>query len=138
MLALLVAGCFGFYADEGSIVGTHWRAVRVGALVPTEGREPTLTLGPGRVSGSAGCNAYSSQGLKVGDGRIELGSIESTLRGCPDLDLSRVEHGYLEALREVDRYEFQDGRLVLSGPAGVLVFDQVSVDAVTEPSGVLR
>lgn len=93
--------------------------------VPTvEGYPITLRLEDGRVGGVAACNNYGGDAV-VADGRFEVGDLVVTGMGCPEPGVHDSEAAYAETLLAVERYEFQDGQLVLLGPDTELRFDPV-------------
>jgi Heat shock protein len=93
-------------------------------MAPVAGREPTLNLGPGTVTGSAGCSGYGSQGLTIERATIHIRDL-GMQAACPDERLMIVEAAFFAALRDADRFEFRNAQLVLSGASGELVFDQL-------------
>lgn len=138
LLALLlasIAACgFGFVADEGTIEGTSWRAVMLEGSPPVPGSEVTLRLGPGKVSGFAGCNNFTSAQLTIVSGSfhdgvpIELGEISADDAVCDDPEVTAMEDELLENLGVTRQLRFEDGQLILEGPQGRLQFEQVQVD----------
>ena len=106
----------------------------MGGNPPVAGREPTLTLGPGRLSGSAGCNGYGSSRLSIGSGSlttgvsIDIGEVAGNAALCEDAAVMEVETHFIEILQDVDQLRIESGSLILEGPHGRLRFQQV--DAV--------
>jgi len=128
-LAVLLAACSGDVIDGRDLDGTRWIAISVAGHPPVAGREPTLNIVDGRVSGSAGCNGYASQdAMAIDRNRIVIGSTLITLGRClqsdgADSPVMPIEDAFMLALRGVDHIAFLDEDLVLSGPHGVLVFE---------------
>jgi len=88
-------------------------------------RELTLVLRPRRLSGFGGCNEFGAR-ARIAGGRVRLrGPLTSTLMGCGD-EINAVEEAYFDALRDVERQEVKDGRLLLTGPETELVFEPLS------------
>jgi heat shock protein HslJ len=125
--ALLVAGSIAVgCAGTPSIEGTHWQAIEVVGQAPVAGSEPTLQLGPGKVSGSGGCNDYATTSLVIEGERILMGGLGAPPARCDDPRVMAVEEAYFRMLLNVDRIRFRGGLLVLSGTGGELVFRQVA------------
>lgn len=81
----------------------------------------TLLIEDGKAGGTTGCNSYFA-GVSLGlDGAVSFGPAGSTMMYCEGA--MDQEQGFLETLAAVDSYRLTaDGELVLSGPAGELVF----------------
>jgi heat shock protein HslJ len=77
---------------------------------------PSATFAGGTVSGSAGCNRFTSTYEVDGDS-LQLGDIASSLMACPPL-ADPVEQEYLDALRAVDGWRVENGELVLVAESG--------------------
>jgi heat shock protein HslJ len=69
----------------------------------------------GRVSGSAGCNAYSGTAAVEG-GRVKIGLLLTTLMACNPEAVMSQEGAYLGALQKSAAYRVAGGELQL-GPA---------------------
>ena len=123
VIGVIAAGCFGFGGiDQAAIEGTQWQAIEVAGQTPVAGAEPTITLGPAKVSGFAGCNDYASTAFVIEGDRILTGGLGTGAAVCEDPRVMAVEEAYYEMLLNVERIEFRDGLLVLSGTGGELVF----------------
>ncbi|MFH8371449.1 META domain-containing protein [Streptomyces sp. NPDC018031] len=82
----------------------------------TEGKAH-LRLGKGgEVSGSLGCNTFTSEAT-VKDGRIEFGPIASTRKMCPDA-VMQVENRVRAVLSGPVSYDHDDRRLSLTADSG--------------------
>jgi heat shock protein HslJ len=112
--------------DEGTLLGTEWQVVSVAGQAPVPGREPTLRLGPDTLSGSGGCNRYSSVTLELELPAIRFGGIGIDDAVCPEPLVMAFEDLYVDTLLTADRLELRNGKLVLSGPVFELVFTQTS------------
>ena len=66
-----------------SLAGTEWRLVAIEGAEIAPGPNVTLEIEGGRLGGHATCNWYGSEYVAE-DGRLELGLVESTARGCAD------------------------------------------------------
>jgi heat shock protein HslJ len=125
--AWLAIGCTGFGGlDARALEGSHWQVIEVAGKVPVAGREPTIKLGPGNVSGFAGCNEYASAAFVIEGDRLLTGGLGTGAVVCEDPRVMAVEEAYYDALLSVERIEVRDGLLVLSGTAGELVFRRIS------------
>lgn len=105
-----------------------WKLVSArgpGGEIPLGRRELTLVLRPRQLSGFGGCNEFGARARIEGE-RVRLrGPLTSTLMGCGE-EINAVEDAYLDALREVERQEMKDGRLVLTGPETELLFEPLA------------
>ena len=130
-----VVGCgFGFSVSEPTIEGTTWRAVMLEGSPPAPGTEVTLQLGPGNLSGFAGCNNFTSAQLRIGSGSfqdgvpVEFGEIAADDAVCEDPAVMAMEEELLENLGVTSQLRFEDGQLILQGPQGRLQFEQLQID----------
>lgn len=111
--------------------GTSWRLVNLNwdqepALPETE---ITLRFDDGQISGSAGCNNYSS-GVTTGEGglpqSLAFSPVAATQMLCAD-DIANQEAAYLDRLAKVVAWRYDFGRLSLTykqddGVLGELLF----------------
>ncbi len=108
----------------GRLQGTSW-TLREQIDMDGKKRVPQGAIGvsfeDGRISGSAGCNRYFAKVEDRGRGVISIGPVGVTRMACPQ-PLMDQEQSFLDTLGRVDRFGFQLRDLVLSGPAGALVF----------------
>lgn len=130
ILALMVAACSSLTVDGHGLEGTHWRAVSVAGQAPIRGSEPTLRFDRGLVSGSMGCNTYSSQQpATITNGTIQIGTTLTTLGRCvqtggDDAPVMAIEFAFQDTLWAAHRIEFRGDQLVVSGSAGEIVFNR--------------
>lgn len=122
MLLLIAVGCQVLPGVPApAIDGTGWRATDVAGQPPVAGSEPTVFFDGGRIGGSTGCNSYGGEVALEGTS-VRLGEIATTLIGC-EAAIGDVERRFSAALAASQRLTIRaDGMLVLSGPAGDLVF----------------
>lgn len=111
--------------------GATWTLVdlnfdRQPALVETE---VTLSFQDGQISGSGGCNSYSSSFSPDQDNplAITINPIIATRRACPEPILDQ-EAAYFTALENTSQWGYQAGRLALvyqddQGNFGTLIFE---------------
>lgn len=129
-LALVLAGCSSLVVDGHDLEGTRWVAVSVVGRAPIVGSMPTLRFDGGLVSGSAGCNGYSSQEpAKITSGKLVIGSTLMTLGRClesggGDAPVMAIEEAFSGVLRTADHIEFRGSQLIISGPASEVVFER--------------
>ena len=93
---------------------------------PLSDTEITAQFEGDRLTGSAGCNNYVTS-YATSDGTLSFDPIASTRRACPS-PISDQENQYLMALSNVDTYDREGDRLILSyeteETSGVLVFER--------------
>jgi heat shock protein HslJ len=128
---MLVAGCAAVTreAHPTTLANTAWRAVSVNGLAPVAGSEPTAKFSIADVSGSGGCNDwFSPYTYDPSTGQVRLEQVAMTARACANPALEPVERGFSDVLVTVTTASIDpDGRLVLSGSGGEIVF---AVDGV--------
>ncbi len=67
----------------------------------------------GRLEGFAGCNQFSASYTVAEDTqRVKVGTVTSTLRACPDVQINETD--FLEVFRLVDNYTIKDDVLMLN------------------------
>jgi heat shock protein HslJ len=110
----------------GALQGTSW-TLREQVGADGTKRVPQGSIGAGfedgRISGSSGCNRYFAKVEDRGQGEITIGPAGATRMACPQ-PLMDQEKSFLDTLARVDRFDFRNGDLVLSGPGGTLVFSR--------------
>lgn len=93
-----------------------------GAPIPmVDGYPITLQIAGSQLTGIAACNDYGTT-LTVRDGRLDLGEIGATAKGCVDEGVMESESAYLRALEAVDGIGMDGEELVLGGPGVTLRF----------------
>jgi heat shock protein HslJ len=115
--------------------GRTWMLERFAEGSPApEGIRITIEFdGPGRASGSAGCNDYEAEVQELGHKDIDFEIRRTTMRRCPE-SMVAAEGEFLRRLSEATRYSFFRGRLalqyVVDGEFGLMTF----VPTATPPS----
>lgn len=106
------------------LAGTTWRLVLVGGVVPPAGPPVTIAFDSATMSGTGPCNLFSGgYALDPESGAFKIGDLVSTKRACVDPARGELETALFFVLRTVDAASVgQDGRLVLAGPGGPLVW----------------
>lgn len=104
------------------LTGHRWLLTRLGGeSVISEETPVTALFADGRVTGSGGCNGYFATVDSPGDGRLKVGPAGATRRACATAVMD-FEMRYLAALSQVDAWEREEERLLLSGAAEDLLF----------------
>ncbi|HEX5013934.1 MAG TPA: META domain-containing protein [Candidatus Limnocylindrales bacterium] len=129
--ALLLAACGPLTreAHPATLTNTAWRAVSINGQRPVAGSEPTARFMVTDANGSGGCNDwFSPYTYDPSTGHIAFTQLAMTARGCDAPALEPIEKAFSDVLVAVtDASIDPEGRLVLSGSAGDIVF---AVDAV--------
>jgi heat shock protein HslJ len=125
-VVLALGGCSASKTDMAALEGS-WKLDSfggTGALVPADPSVVSdLTLKAGQASGSGGVNSFSGTYQASADSKISFGPLAATAMAGPPAAMDQ-ESKYFAALAKVQRYDFNQGNLVL-GDAGnntLLVF----------------
>lgn len=117
--ALMVAGCATGAAYPHQLRDGEWRAVDINGIPIVEGSAVTLRIDGGRVSGSSGCNYYSSTFQRLSDQRLRFGPITQTRMACGNEARNEQERRFGTILPQVVGYSFYpDGSLSLISADG--------------------
>ena len=103
-----------------TLEGTTWRAVSIAGREPPLDSMPTISFAAGRIQGSAACNSYSADARLEGR-RLAVGEVVLSRMMCAQ-DRLALDGPFIGILQANDRIEVVDGRLVIAGPGGELVF----------------
>ena len=116
-------------AHPTTLNGTVWRVVMVNGRSPVVRSEPTAAFGGATVTGSSGCNSYGgAYTYDPSTGAIKFQDLATTLMLCLEAGRNEIETAFNQAINQATSASIDpQGRLVLSGPGGELVF---AVDAV--------
>jgi heat shock protein HslJ len=131
VLGVLLVACSAGSAGDSpgasplDIQGIEWRAVSVSGRAPVATHIPTIKLDGTRASGNAGCNSYGAD-VTVTGGSIRFGPVMQTEMACADPNAMAVEGDFVAALSAATSIEIRDGKLVIGGPGGELVFERAS------------
>ncbi|MEZ0239230.1 MAG: META domain-containing protein [Chloroflexota bacterium] len=107
------------------IQGIEWRAVSVAGRVPAAPHIPTIKLDGTRADGNAGCNSYGADVAITGT-TITVSQLMQTEMACADPNAMAIEGDFVTALAAATTIEIRDGKLVIGGPQGELVFESAS------------
>lgn len=102
---------------------TTWMALSLNGKPFNKEHRPAFILDKQfRGRGFGGCNTFSATTYAMQE-RVAVGPIALTKVSC-DKSLSDLERAFLVALRTSQVWELKDGRLVMKGPNGELVFER--------------
>lgn len=107
--------------DRTAFEGALWR---LASVAHTDGQlhavpdsvEATATFASGSVSGSGGCNRYTTS-YTVDAGKLAIGLAASTMMACPEPQTA-VEQPFMAALAATRAYQIEDGQLSLLDAGG--------------------
>jgi len=131
LLGVLLIACSSAGSGESpapsplDIQGIEWRAVSVAGRAPVATHIPTIKLNGTRVEGNAGCNSYGGD-VTITGGSIKVGPVMQTEMACADPNAMAMEGAFVAALSAATSIEIRDGKLVIGGPGGELVFERAS------------
>ena len=130
LLGVLLIACSSGSGESAGpspldIQGIEWRAVSVAGKAPSASHIPTIKFDGSRVGGNAGCNSYGAD-VTVSGGTIKVGPVMQTEMACADPNAMAVEGAFVAALSVATSIEIRDGKLVIGGPRGELVFESGS------------
>lgn len=104
-------------------MGASWSAVSLNGK-PINSMRATFQLdGNLRGTGFGGCNTFSASAYPLRQQAFAVGPIALTKRSC-DKAAQDFERSFLVALRSARAWDLVQGRLVLKGGGGELVFDR--------------
>jgi heat shock protein HslJ len=104
--------------EPGEAVQLHdkkWMLESIGNTpVPKIGRNAFLVFDNAKASagGNSRCNAFGGS-YSATDGTLKITEIISTMRACIEDERMDVERGFLDGLRETNRFKIRDGKLML-------------------------
>jgi heat shock protein HslJ len=124
LIACSSAGSAGESAGPSplDIQGIEWRAVSVAGRAPVADHIPTIKFDATRAGGNAGCNSYGADVAVTGT-TIKVSQLMQTEMACIDATAMDIEGTFVDALAAATTIEIRDGKLVIGGPQGELVFE---------------
>ena len=131
LLGVILLACSASSGGESpapsplDIQGIEWRAVSVAGRAPVATHIPTIKLDGPRAGGNAGCNSYGADVTITGTS-IQVGQLMQTEMACADPNAMAIEGAFVAALGAATTIEIRDGKLVIAGPQGELVFESGS------------
>ena len=140
LVALVVGGCGDDPApaspspsggSQPELAGSAWVAISVAGLVPGGQAQPTMAFARSEVSGSSGCNRYGATYTYDGaTGALAIAQTSTTLMACGPPQ-GTIEQALQAVISEADRAALDgEGRLVISGPGGMMVLVNVRQPAL--------
>ncbi len=124
-------------AAAASLDGGRWFVVGGSldgvALVPPQGRTPTLAVDGARASGSTGCNTFDGRITVAPAGGVSITGLAVTEIGC-EPDVMAFEAGLIGVLERIDRFASDADTLTLSDAAGTAELDLSAVAPVVPAS----
>lgn len=104
-------------ASTPGIFDVEWIVEAIDGKPAADGVKSTLKIeADGQVSGRGGCNGYGGP-AKVEGEKISFGNMRATLMACEQAAMDQ-EGRFFAALKEVEGYRIEDGRLVLADKDG--------------------
>ncbi len=101
---------------------TTWTAISLNGKA-FNGERPSFFLDKQfRSRGFSGCNTYSATTYSM-QSNMAVGPIATTKLSC-DKAINDLERAFLTALRTSQMWELKEGKLLLKGPNGVIVFER--------------
>jgi heat shock protein HslJ len=95
---------------------TNWRLLRGRDIAPARTGMPQLTIKEQALSGSTGCNSFTSTLTRQSDAKVHIDRPALTRKFCGARQLA-VENAFVDALAQTEFLEQSNDRLTfLSGP----------------------
>lgn len=117
-VSLTACGSNDSGTEEVQLDGTSWVLIAYRKTSPIAGTEPTLNFQDGQASGKASCNSYGG-GYTVEGDRIQFDALFMTEMYCMEPEgIMKQENTYLQMLGQAERYEIENGQLILFVPGG--------------------
>jgi heat shock protein HslJ len=114
----MLGGCASSGAADPAALEKAWVLESLGGTTALTPADPavtsTLTLKDGEASGSGGVNSFGGSYTASSDGDISFGALNSTLMAGPEPAMKQ-ETAFFKALADAKHFEFNQGKLVLSG-----------------------
>jgi heat shock protein HslJ len=118
LLALIACGAIGsaVAAEHKGLAGTSWQLLQLGPNGALSENLPTLTFSTdGKVSGSGGCNTFTSSATETGM-HIKFGAIAATKKACSE-QVNAQEAAYFKALEKAQTFENRATSLLINTKA---------------------
>ncbi len=116
-VALVLAGCASSGGADPAKLEGSWILTSFGGTTAPVPADPSvsseLTLQAGKASGSGGVNTFSGTYKASRSGKISFGPLAATAMAGPPAAMEQ-ESKFFAALEKAERFEFNDGKLVLS------------------------
>jgi heat shock protein HslJ len=122
-----------------SLEGTTWQVVGINGRAPIAGSEPDIAFKGGMVQGSMGCNSFTGV-FQVQGTTVAMTQLSTSDAACLE-PLATQERLFMQALAGAQGIRMDGERLVIGGPGGELVLQQVFLVPAGEkgerPFGIL-
>jgi putative lipoprotein len=113
LLTILLPACVNTDNTSDPLEGTNWELSAISKHRPIEESNITLSFEEGLARGSSGCNSYGGA-YQVNGEQIEFQEFESTVMDCTEPHgVMEQEIDYLNTLGNAQRFEIQDGQLLI-------------------------
>ena len=113
-------------AVQATLENRKWMLETIaGRPVGKEGKEAFIAFDPEKKSagGNTGCNVFGGSYTVKKENKLKITETISTMRACVEDDRMQIERGFLDGLRDADRYEIRGDKLYLrKGSRELLVF----------------
>jgi heat shock protein HslJ len=104
-------------------LGQSWTAISLNGK-SFSGARPSFQIDENlRGTGFSGCNTFSATTFPLREQNFATGPVAVTKRSC-DAGASAVERSFLVALRGARTWDVTEGRLIIKGAGGELVFER--------------
>ncbi len=131
-----------FDPASGELAGTSWNVISYNngseavVTVLTGSSITAVFAEDGRLSGSAGCNNYTSPYSTEGT-EIAIGPVAATRLLCPDEDVMDQENAYLNALETAATYQITGNAMEMRTADGAIVaiFSRAAVQDAEDDEG---
>jgi len=105
------------------LVGTDWRLFQLHDLPtiggPYQSPHATFRIDSNTVTGFTGCNRLTGK-FSSSNGKVHFGPLATTKMACMDVNVGRVEAGFINALNGAERQNIIGDTLILSTHSGEL------------------
>ena len=118
VLAVLACAAIGSVngAEHKGLAGTSWQLLQLGPNGALSENLPTLMFSSdGKVSGSGGCNTFTSSATETGM-HIKFGAIAATKKACSE-QVNAQEAAYFKALEQAQTFENRATSLLINTKA---------------------
>lgn len=93
-------------SERISLDNTSWQLAE-----SVQGKIPTLVIGEGKITGSAGCNDYfSNVATNAQTGEFSAAAVSTTRKACRNM---QGEQSFLQMLKKANRYKIENNILKL-------------------------
>lgn len=126
--ALLLTACTFSGSPGAELAGTRWELVEISGQDLLDDTFISLEFEEGRVTGSAGCNAYGAAYSLPSASDLSIMTPEANEADCQDPEGVMAQEGeYLHLLEEIGEYQLQGDRLSFADVGGdvILLYQRI-------------